>query len=151
MNAKKTYNRLFNLVEKHITHYREDLTKHDLNSIEKRPGVKFIHITRKTGTCIIFLSDIQKDLKEIQPGTSQTLFREGTTTEEVIKGKHTFIDYYLNEGTRKAVIYFDGQKLTKTTPEKARKIFKDYSEQELRKARIKEAKEKRKQERQLVY
>jgi hypothetical protein len=138
-----TFNQLFKLTDKHVKSYRDDLIKHDFNSIEKRPGIKFIHITRKTGTCIVFLSDILKDLKEIQPTTGQTFFKEGTTTEEVIKLKKTFIDYYLENTTFEKVCFFDGNKVKAITADKAKNIFSDYCQSQRVNAAVKAEQEKR--------
>ncbi len=143
----QTFNQLFKLADKHVKNFREDLTKHDLNSIEKRPGCKFIHISRRNGTCIVFLSDIQKDLEETQPGSNQTFFRPGTTTEEVIKGKKVFIDYYLENTPHEIVCFFDGNTVKKTTKQKALQLFEEYTRRQRINAAVREEEEKR----ELVY
>jgi len=123
MTNAETFEQLFKLTEKHVKSFKEDLTTHDKNSINKRnPGTPFIHITRDTGTCLIFLDDVKLDD-----------YNPGETVEKVVKGKKVFFDYYLNLYSRKSIYYFNGKKFARTTPEKARQIFNIYiSNQEAR-------------------
>lgn len=107
-----TYEQLFKHVQKHVKNFREDLTTHDRNSITKHPGVKFIHITRPCGTALIFLDDI--DLKKYNPGT---------TTAEAIEGQKVYFDHYMEDSTRKAICFFDGESVKKVNEAKALQIF----------------------------
>jgi hypothetical protein len=111
-----------------ITHWREDLTKHDREGIEQEhPGVPFLHWTRDTGTNISFLIpwDAYPKLGEVVPFLFGVADREHLLNEVV-----GFAEWHakgINDPKRFTVHYFDGKKLKQITVQKAVQIAKEYA------------------------
>lgn len=123
-----TYTLLVEKVDRHVKHYRDDLIKHDKAALETYPGTPFLHWTRDTGTCLVFLH--AADHESWPPRDKQVPYLFGhagrvhiveQTVEQAKYWAHPSLD-----GTVKACHYFDGTKLHEITVAKAVDIARDY-------------------------
>ena len=110
--APDTYTQLFNLVGDYLTHYREDLTKHDRAAIESYKG-PFLYAYRTTGTTLLKLHPNLADY--CKPGHT-------TTTEDAEEIK-TLIVYISGPLCNKKFLHYNGTRFMKITEEKAREIY----------------------------
>ncbi len=103
-----------------MTHYKSDLDL-DEKDVEMQAGIPFLHFVRPTGTLIVFLWPIEKLPK---PGARVPCLFGTADREQIVKNIESMSKYYnnSNNGPCAMVHYFDGQKVIKTTVEKAATI-----------------------------
>jgi hypothetical protein len=108
--------------------YKEDLTTIDRKAIEYKPGVPFLHYTRKWGTTISFLPAADSPLFPPAgvrvPYLFGTADREHLLNECLSMAKHCAPE---NDPPFLCVCYFDGHKLRKTNFKHSRQIAEDYA------------------------
>jgi hypothetical protein len=121
--AKELYQAIENIAGKHVKHYKEDLTTHDKNSIERDSKTPFIHISRETGTSLQRFYKLDQYPKKGE--TIQYMFNAQAKRKQLLDGINTTIEHYLNWGP-KTVLFWDGKKLKRITPEQARNEFNQY-------------------------
>lgn len=119
---KNIYEELRSKTEKHVKSYLTDFD-HDRAAIEKNPGAKFIHITRKHGThiSIFYKSEVFPKAGERVP----YLFSTTANREELLKSCLETLQYYIKEDPQSAY-YFDGKTLKKIKVEQAEPIYTQY-------------------------
>jgi hypothetical protein len=106
-----------------VVHFwREDLTKHDRDTIEAHPGRPFLHFTRETGTDI-FLTPTAEDLPA--PGeTVPYLFGRvdrGRWLENYVEG----VRGRAEADVTRLCLYFDGRRFQRIEPARAIQIATD--------------------------
>jgi hypothetical protein len=110
-----------------ITHWREDLTKHDREGIKDNPGTPFLHWTRDTGTNICFL--VPWDAYPKRGELVRYLFGE-VDREHLLREFVVFAEYHaqgINDPKQYTVHYFNGKALKQITVQEAVKIAKEYA------------------------
>lgn len=108
------YNKLYLKASKHVKFYREDLTHYDKKELTEKPELPFLHLTRETGTTLIFL---------FIPFES---FVDGYTIEESIQVKKDIFDHFFKPNKLKSINYFDSKNLNTVRPRTASQIFSDF-------------------------
>jgi len=105
--------------------YRDDLVKHDKESIGNRPGVPFIHVTRASGTHICFMPSAAD---YPAPGVYVPYLFGTANRDHVLEQVVTFADYWLRPCAEpvKLVHYFDGRRLRKVSLKDAQELLRDY-------------------------
>lgn len=103
------YNQLEKISLPLLTRFSTDLTEHDKRILSNYKG-NFIHITRKTGTALIKLKKYN--------------------CIEQRDGEKCLLDYYLNQDPL-LIVYFDGSKLKKITPDQAIEKAQIYFDREI--------------------
>ena len=117
--TKLTPEQIFQIIysrsQKYVKNYREDYDI-DKKIILSRPDTPFIHISRRNGTALnlFFKIDAYKD-------ATTKVFKV------VIKNLSDSINHYLTQVEPLCILYYDREKVTKITPDKARSLFADYS------------------------
>ncbi len=119
-------NSIFNQLHAQASQFVESfLTDFDIDkkTIKKYEGVKFIHISRKTGTSLsmFYKPDQYPKLNE----TVSYFFGTNASRRKILKDIRMSLHFYL-ENSPLNIVYFDGKKLNKITAVKARKLMQDY-------------------------
>jgi hypothetical protein len=124
-NTEKTcFEQLHAIVSPHLIHYREDLDQ-DQIIIEKFPAVPFLHWTRKTGTTIALL--FPADSTQYPAPGEKISYLFGTANREELSRKPLETAQCLQHQANVVVCYFDGDRLTTISPDKAVQISQDYA------------------------
>jgi hypothetical protein len=121
-----TYEQLEAAVLPIITHYHDDLIKHDRKAITDNPGVPFLHWGRDYGTHIQMHHPADSAYWPA-PG-SEVPYLFSTTTRERIAGQFPeMARYFLRDRSQaKLIHHFDGRELHKITIERAVVIAEDF-------------------------
>ena len=108
-----------------IEAFHDDLNKHDKAAIDNRPGVPFVHVTRKHGTHVVFMP-AAADYPA--PGVFVPYLFADANREHVLTQVVEFADYWLRPRAEpvKAVHYFDGRRLVEISLEKAQQVLREY-------------------------
>lgn len=120
---------LFAAVDSLVTHFRDDLMKHDRNSIENNPELPFLHWTRATGTDLQFL--LPSNHPDFPPAGQETPYLFGTASRVHLSQVPSEVARYWNRPGSEclAVHHFDGQRLHKITTAQAVEIASRYARQ----------------------
>ena len=106
-----------------IKAYHDDLIKHDKKSILENPGVPFLHFTGDTGTYAFFMISAEK--YPAKGESMQYLF--GRAERFHILGQFVkMVECMKRVNRQDLVLYFDGEKLTEITQEKAEDLAWKY-------------------------
>lgn len=108
-----------------IENYRDDLLRHDRNTITGCPCIPFIHITRRLGThmALMFPPD-----HESWPGEdeSQRHLFGFATREEILDDRMALIRHTEREKNSLRIFHFDGSRLREITLFEAGRTMEDY-------------------------
>ena len=126
-----TWSRLYSIVGTYLTHYKEDLTKHDRAALQSYKG-PFLYGYRSTGTILLKLHPNLADY--CKPGTTIT-----SEEEQEIKGLIVYISGPL---CNKKFLHYNGKKFIKITEKQAREIYAVHIEALISKARRQAEREK---------
>ena len=121
-----TYDRLYKIVSPKLTHYRDDLEKHDWKALESWAG-PFLYGYRPTGTCILRLG---QKLEEWFPDMKyKPIFNPAyqlKDTEEACKVLDNELYWIVPGADNKWFLHFDGKQFHEITKERAGVIWKAY-------------------------
>lgn len=107
-----------------MTHYQTDLTRIDQQYMELHPQCPFLHWTRQTGTQMEFLP--RHDDPHYPPDGEERPYLFGTADRvHILHQKVSMARWFLREHIC-AVHWFDGQRLHRTTVQRAVVIAEDY-------------------------
>lgn len=108
-----------------IKTYHDDLIKHDKKSILENPGVPFLHFTGDTGTYAFFM--IPAEEYPAKGESAQYLFgRAGRF--HILQQFSKMVECMKRVNRQDLILYFDGEKLTEITQEKAEDLAWKYQE-----------------------
>jgi len=118
----KIYEQLKQKADPFIKYYRDDLLVHDLNALNKNPGIPFLHFTGETGTHIVFLRPAEDYPEEPYP------YLFGMTTRE--KEIHDLPEIVASMKTRydreDLALYYNGKQLREVAYPEVTRIARDY-------------------------
>ncbi len=121
-----TYQALHDLVQHHITDYRDDLLVIDKRFIEMHPGVPFLHWTRQWGTHCSFLHPADDPIWPAE-GVSVPYLFATADRRHILKEVESCAQYHHLHGTPSlAVHYFDGRRIVPITTLSAWQIAQEY-------------------------
>lgn len=126
---KSIYEQIKELSLPIIQNHHDDLLKHDKNSIENNPKIRFLHFTGNRGTNLIWLLPLKEykfDKREFQ---NQYEYYKKCKT--VIGTAILMVKVMPSINRDELVLYFDSKKLRIINQQKAEEITEDY-EQTLR-------------------
>ena len=119
-----TYETVKQKADKFIKHYRNDLLKIDKEYIENRPGIKFIHITRESGTALIQFMPVESYPKN---GEKAKYLFGTATNREILKGERQTVEHYIKQEPL-LFLYYNGEEVKKITSIQAMYIFSQYEQ-----------------------
>jgi hypothetical protein len=121
--ARQTYEDLEARVSPIVKHYREDLTRHDLQWIISNPGVPFVHFAREMGTHLWGLMPA-----EWYPPKGKAIPYLFGTAERVhiLESVLTAVRYCIRSEVTQACHYYDGESLQRLQPAEVEECVEDY-------------------------
>jgi len=145
MTAQETiYTQLFKATEKHVKYYRSDM-EIDRKQIEERPNTPFLHLTRETGTTIVFFEAPNKYPKKGE--TVKYIF--GTADRvHILKDHIGTVKHWYKTMPIVKTHFFDGKKLKKITEWEAIRLADQHINTTLSKWDEEEREEQRKRQQQ---
>lgn len=114
-STSATFTELYNLVGDYLTHYRNDLIKHDRAAIEEYNGL-FLYGYRQTGTTLVKL---HKDIEDYKFNKTPVTAAEEQEVRELII-------YLTGPLGNKKFLYYNGTKFTTITPDKVKDIWESH-------------------------
>ncbi|RLD60822.1 MAG: hypothetical protein DRI95_14965 [Bacteroidetes bacterium] len=114
LTPKQVYDLIYLKSQKHVENFRTDY-EIDKKTILKFKGNPFIHISRTNGTSL----NMFFKLSEYNNPTKKDFL---TVVNNIV----STIDHYLTQVEPLCILYYNGNKVTKITPDKARNLFNDY-------------------------
>ena len=121
------FEQLKELVLPHLEAFENDLLVHDKTTIESRPGCRFLHWTRATGTELAMLPDADDEC--FPPAGQRVPFLFGTADREHILRTPAILAWTHNKpnGVQPLlVLYFNGKTLLTIDAKKAQRIAEQY-------------------------
>lgn len=108
----------------HLACFKEDLTKHDRQALNDKPGVPFLHYTRGSGTHIFFLYPT-----EMLPATGvrvQYLFGTADRHHIIKQPLECARSWVECNSDIKIVLHFNGKQLKEISLEEAVEVAREY-------------------------
>ena len=112
-----------------IKAYQNDLLVHDRKTMTENPETPFLHFTGDTGTYLVLMipgSDY--------PNAGETVpyFFGKADRDRILRGKVTLVVHAKQTNRQDLILYFDGEKLSEVTQEKAELVIWKYQKRILR-------------------
>jgi hypothetical protein len=126
-DAKSIHAELVKLAGSIVTHYRDDLLKHDLNIIAASPGTPSLHWSRNTGTHLMMLLPANHESWPAKGETTPYLF--GQAGRDHILSQVADVARYFSKGGERVdlCLYFNGTEFEEINKDRAIQIADQYA------------------------
>lgn len=114
------YNQLENAVLPIMTHYQTDLTTHDKQEINDKPGIPFVHVSRETSTHIYF----RPNREWLETNAIEPYLFGRSTPREIVAGYLDLLQTYFNDSDTFHIS--DGHCVVKVSRDHAISTFKQF-------------------------